>query len=130
MSERVVRDREAFERLPVGVFTIGDDGKIDWVSANWYAETGMIPADTLGEAWIFVLHPDDVEATVWRWTVAMETGEPFVATVRTRVADGSYRWYLSQARLVRDENDEPYWLGTTQDLTLVAPDRLASIHDE
>ena len=125
MNERVLRDREAYENLPVAVFIANARGELEWVNSHWYRATGVTPSETLGEAWALMVHPDDIEELVWRWTRAIDTGAPFVAMARTRYANDTYRWHLSQARLVESDAGEPYWLGLSQDLSGVAFDRVA-----
>ena len=47
-----------------------------------------------GWRWIKVIHPDDVDGIVDKWSVSLATGEPFEAEARVRRADGQYRWFL------------------------------------
>jgi PAS domain-containing protein len=70
----------------------------------------------LGEAWVHIVHPDDVERVVWLWTRALDEGIPWEATPRVRHADGTYHLWFTRAERVRDEQ-ATFWIGTTIELT-------------
>src|SRR5262249_10402086 len=64
-----------------------------------------------------VLHPDDVERCVTQWTYALQHGTEYEIEVRNRRYDGAYRWFLTRAVPVRDEQGQiTAWFGTTTDI--------------
>ncbi len=115
MPKPSAQQRAILDALPIIAFTATALGSIDWVSKRWYEISGVDPVETLGEAWVSVVHPDDVETTVWRWTLAIDRAEPFVAMIRSRRADGEYVWLLTRAHRVVDEEDI-YWIGTSDEI--------------
>src|SRR5260370_3094091 len=64
------------------------------------------------------VHQDDIEKMAQAWTVAVSTGEPFQNEFRClRAADQTYRWCISSALPLRDQNCRIIkWFGTVIDL--------------
>ncbi|HEX4183123.1 MAG TPA: PAS domain-containing protein, partial [Caulobacteraceae bacterium] len=50
-----------------------------------------------------VIHPDDVDEVSAMWRRRIRTGESGKADYRLRLADGSYRWFRTLVRPVRDD---------------------------
>jgi PAS domain S-box-containing protein len=76
-------------------------------------------ADT-GAAWdshLPLLHPDDREATRKVWSACLKTGSPGEVTFRVPNAEGKYRWFLSRAEPLRnDEGVVVCWIGINLDI--------------
>lgn len=105
------------EVVPNQVWTARPDGKLDFVSARVAAYFGRSADEILGDGWLGVLHPDDIEAVVTRWTHALQTGEPYEVEFRLRNADGDYRWHLGRATADRDDRGViVQWVGTNTDI--------------
>jgi PAS domain S-box-containing protein len=90
-------------------------------SPSWRRQLGYDDQsfDGTWSAWTEVVHPDDLERTA---VAARELAEGERATydlqIRVRHRDGSYRWMLSRAALVRDKAGRPTRLvGTHTDIT-------------
>ncbi len=122
--------RAALELLPVIAFTATEHGTIDWVSERWYDATGISRDAVLGEAWAHVVHPEDIEEVVWRWTRALDTGNPWEATPRVRHADGTYHWFYTRAERVTNAGGGTFWIGTTIDLSALPWRKMAARDDE
>ena len=106
------------ESMPVQVWTATPDGKLDFVTARGASYFGRTPDEIIGEGWLSVLHPDDVERTIARWTHSLTTGEPYEIEFRLLcIEDGSYRWFLGRATAQRDEEGRiTTWVGTNTDI--------------
>jgi len=122
--------RAALQALPLSTFTATADGRIDWVSDRWYDATGIARDAVLGEAWVHVVHPEDIEQVVWLWTRALESGTPWEATPRVRHADGNYRQWFTRAELFTPAAGTPVWIGTTVELPAVPLTKTAARQDE
>ncbi|GAC1409582.1 MAG: hypothetical protein NVSMB64_18380 [Candidatus Velthaea sp.] len=118
--------RKALQLVPVITFTATERGEIDWVSDRWYEVTGISRDDVLGEAWVRIVHPDDIEDVVWRWTQALDEGTPLEATPRVRHADGHYHLYFTRAERVEDAAGVRRWIGTAIDLAAVPWEKVVS----
>ena len=106
------------EAIPQIVWTANPDGWLDYYNQRWFDYTGLTLEQTRGWGWEPVLHPDDLQNCVQRWTHACATGEPYETEYRfKRAADGKYRWHLGRALPVRDADGAIVkWFGTCTDI--------------
>lgn len=100
------------------VWTAQPDGCLDYYNKRWFDYTGMTMAQTKDWGWKPVLHPDDLDQCVARWTHAFTTGEEYEVEYRfKRASDGAYRWHLGRARPLRDPQGKIIkWFGTCTDI--------------
>lgn len=115
-SERQLR--ALADAIPLIVWTANPNGELDYYNRQWELYTGLTAAETHGWGWAPVIHPDDLQACIDRWTHASTTGEPYEIEYRfKRASDGSYRWHLGRATPFRDESGAiTKWLGTGTDI--------------
>src|SRR5436190_8752688 len=93
-------------------------GYIFWYNDRWYDYTGTTLEEMEGWGWRKVHHPDEVERVVERIKVAFATGEPWEDTFPLRSKNGEYRWFLSRALPITDEEGRVVrWFGTNTDIT-------------
>ena len=98
--------------IPGIVWTSRPDGWIDYANQFWFKFTGLTMAQTEGAGWAVVLHPDDLPRVSELWTKALQSGEPIEVDYRVKREDGVYRWFLAQARPVRDPDGKiSKWFG-------------------
>lgn len=129
MVERRLRGddvRAVLRVLPVSTFTATAEGRIDWVNDRFYEATGIAQDAVLDEAWVGVVHPDDIEQAVWRWTTALESRTPWEAFARVRHADGAYRLWFTRAEHLELADGGSMWIGTTIELSSVPWQTLAA----
>lgn len=94
------------------------DGHIYWYNKRWYDYTGTDLAAMEGWGWDKVHHPDHMAPVVEFVRTAWQKGEPWELTFPLRGLDGEYRWFLTRAVPVRDEQGQLLrWLGTNTDVT-------------
>ncbi|MCJ2109179.1 PAS domain S-box protein [Methylobacterium sp. E-041] len=112
-----LRYRSLVEVSPQVVWFADADGDVTYCNAYWYDYTGL-PAGETGEAsWMGVIHPDHREATREAWIAAAGRGRPYEVEFPLRRADGEYRWFLSRAHPIRDEDGTlRSWIGTSLDI--------------
>ncbi|MGA7809919.1 PAS domain-containing protein, partial [Bradyrhizobium sp.] len=96
------------DSIPVMVSTFEPDGTRSYVNQQWQNYTGHHHLEATGKGLntSVYYHPDDVERFDDAWRVALATGETMSVDVRTRRADGAYRWYTMRRAPRRDENGE------------------------
>jgi PAS domain S-box-containing protein len=116
------RSEESFRTLansiPQLAWMADAEGWIFWYNDRWFAYTGTRLEEMKGWGWRKVHHPDHVEQVVRRITHAWTTGEPWEDTFPLRGRDGKYRWFLSRALPIRDEEGcVVRWFGTNTDIT-------------
>jgi PAS domain S-box-containing protein len=112
------RYRFTANAVPVQIWTAAPDGALDYVSERTAEYFGRPASEVVGEQWLSVLHPDDVDRTLERWKQALETGEPYEVEFRLWSAKHqAYRWHLGRAMPQRDESgDIIRWFGTNTDI--------------
>lgn len=111
------RYRSLAEAIPHIVWTAQPGGEAAYFNQRWTDHTGFTAAQSLGQAWQSVLHPDDAERFVGQWRRALAAGERLRAECRLRGSLGSYRWYLCDALPEHDEDRHLVgWLGTFTDV--------------
>ena len=94
------------------------EGYIFWYNDRWYDYTGTTLQEMQGWGWQKVHHPDEVGRVVERIKVAFATGEPWEDTFPLRSKNGEYRWFLSRALPIADEEGRVVrWFGTNTDVT-------------
>lgn len=96
------------------------DGNVDvfWYNQRWYDYTGATPEQMKGKGWRSVHHPDHIERVETKIKASFDAGTIWEDVFPLRAADGSYRWFLSRAMPVRDENGSVVlWCGTNTDVT-------------
>jgi signal transduction histidine kinase len=72
----------------------------------------------VGDQWLSVLHPDDLERTMNTWRHSLETGAPYEVEFRLlSAAHGAYRWHLARAMAQRDPSGRIIrWFGTNTEI--------------
>jgi diguanylate cyclase (GGDEF)-like protein/PAS domain S-box-containing protein len=110
--------RSLADAIPLIVWTAQANGDIDYYNSQWESYTGFSAELTRGWGWSPVLHPDDLENCIAKWTHALKTGEPYEAEYRfKRALDGTYRWHLGRAIPFKDTSGNIVkWLGICTDI--------------
>jgi PAS domain S-box-containing protein len=86
--------RRLADTVPVMLWITRPDGHCTYVNQKWYEYTGQQPEETLGQRWLSVVHPDDVDQMVTGFQEANARHAPFNLEYRIKGADGIYRWIL------------------------------------
>lgn len=109
------RFRALADSMPQLVWIASPTGVVDYYNARVREYAGI---DELADgtwAWQPVVHPEDLDRTVRTWNEAVVSSTPYACEHRVRMADGSFRWHVSRARLVGDQAG-PRWFGTATDI--------------
>ncbi len=122
-AERALREsEERFHTLADNIsqfaWMADASGSIFWYNRRWFDYTGTTLDEMKGWGWTAVHHPDHVERVVARIQRAWDSGEPWEDTFPLRSANGTYRWFLSRAVPIRDDEGRILrWFGTNTDVT-------------
>ena len=118
LAEREEEFRALADNIPQLAWMAHADGAIYWYNKRWYEFTGTTLAETEGWDWRRVHHPDHVEQVTEGYRRAVKAGEPWEDTFPLRGHDGEYRWFLSRALPIHDEDGRIVrWFGTNTDVT-------------
>ena len=108
------------QHLPVSAWTLKPDGTPDFVNRVWLEFSGQTLdfVRSSPEAWMTAVHPEDREVALRAFWEGVHTGQGFAFETRSLSAqDGSYRWHLQQAVVLRDaEGKVLKFVGTTTDI--------------
>ena len=111
---------ELLQRLPVSAWTLKPDGTPDFVNQVWLEYSGQTPdfVRSRPEAWMTAVHPEDREAASAALWNGINRGQGFAFETRSlRAEDGTWRWHLQQAVVLRDaEGKVVKFVGTTTDI--------------
>ena len=110
--------RQMTETIPEMLWSATSDGAIDYCNARLLDYTGFSAEAVMGSGWTKLLHPDDVEQTAREWICCVKTGAPYRVEVRIfHRADGTYRWCVTNARPLLDQQGRILkWHGTLVDM--------------
>lgn len=123
MQQLVLRKREQdfttlANAIPQLAWMADETGSIFWYNDRWFRFTGATQEDMMGWGWQKVHHPDYVEAVTTSFREAVAQGQTWEDTFPLRRHDGEYRWFLSRALPVRNEDGQIVrWCGTNTDVT-------------
>jgi PAS domain S-box-containing protein len=108
------------QHLPVSAWTLKPDGTPDFVNRVWLEFSGQTLdfVRSHPEAWMTAIHPEDRETAGRAFWEGVRSGKGFAIETRSRCAkDGTYRWHLQQAEVLRDaEGKVLKFVGTTTDI--------------
>ena len=111
---------ELLQQLPVSAWTLNPDGTPDFVNRIWLEFAGQTLdfIRSYPEAWMTAVHPEDREMAARTFWDGVHSGRGFAFETRSlRAQDGTYRWHLNQAVVLRDgEGKVLKFVGTTTDI--------------
>lgn len=117
LAESETRIRLMAESMPQKIFTAKPNGDVDYFNPQWMEFTGLSFERIRDWGWTQFIHPDDLAETVRAWQHSIDTGEPFQLEHRFRRADGEYRWHISRAVAMRDDEAKVVmWVGSNTDV--------------
>jgi PAS domain S-box-containing protein len=93
------------------------NGRVFWRNERWYEYTGTTREQT--DVWDgqSVHDPAILPSVLARWNASIKSGTAFEMEFPLRGADGSYRWFLTRIRPVRDEAGRvSRWYGTATNI--------------
>lgn len=118
-SQRTSEERFRFlaEMIPSIVWTAAPNGSITYANQRWLEYCGLTAEQNARHWPELVLHPDDHERCMQAWADAIRKGRIYEIEVRNRRHDGLYRWFVTRAVPLKDDNgDVICWFGVTTDI--------------
>jgi PAS domain S-box-containing protein len=105
------------DAVPDILFTSDSQGVIEYTNQRFYEYTGVPQGTAEQFRWAGAIHPDDMVAAAVEWPRLVAQGQPFQIEFRLRVADGSYRWFMSRAYPIRDGQGQVVkWYGSCTEI--------------
>ncbi|HEV2332509.1 MAG TPA: PAS domain S-box protein [Gammaproteobacteria bacterium] len=79
--------------------------------------TGLDSSTALGFRWLSVVHPDDRQPVIAAWRYASENRVAYTVESRSRMQDGSYRWFSVHGEpIFEPDGSIREWIGTCTDI--------------
>jgi PAS domain S-box-containing protein len=122
IEHRLMQSEERFRMLADNMAQLAwiadSAGQVTWFNQRWYDFTGIDEAAAESRGWGEVQHPDYVDRVRAKFRDHMDAGEEWEDLFPLRRADGEWRWFLSRAKPIRDEQGKIiHWFGTNTDIT-------------
>ena len=104
--------------IPQLAWSADPTGHIYWYNQRWFDYTGTTLSQMEGWGWKDVHDPEHVDRVVTKYKECWEAGNEWEDTFPLKGKDGTYRWFLSRATPIRDDNGNILrWFGTNTDIT-------------
>ena len=101
--------------------------RIEYLNKGWYEYTGIPPGEPSALDMRQVIHPDEHTRLEDLGEDVRRRGLPFETEQRLRARDGSYRWHLTRALPLFDEDHNVVrWFGTCTDIEDQKQNQLAA----
>nr|WP_255500920.1 PAS domain-containing protein [Caulobacter sp. 17J80-11] len=116
LAEREARLSAMAETVPDVLFSADGRGRLTYLNGRFAERTGIPVEAALGDGWIGVVHPDDLEAVREVWRAVRGPLAPFEYECRLRDTGGRWRWHLVRARAMPDGQGGMQWFGAATDI--------------
>jgi PAS domain S-box-containing protein len=118
MKESEERFRTLADNISQLAWMADTNGSIFWFNKRWYEYTGTTYEEIKQKGLSIIVDPDYFEKVMSGYVESIKKGTPWTATFPMRKYDGSYRWFLSHAMPIYDDNHTIVrWFGTNTDVT-------------
>jgi PAS domain S-box-containing protein len=112
------RFRTLAKHAPVGIFQLDSQGSCVFVNEYWSARTGIAPEQSIGDAWLSAVHPDDRGCVQGVLSKAIAGRQGYRVGFRVQMPEGKLCWAEISAVPVRNNVGEVTgYIGTAVDLT-------------
>ncbi len=105
--------------MPQKISTADAAGNVTFYNQQWIDDTGYTFEELKGWGWEKVMHPEDLDRTKKSWQQSVATGNLFDVECRILNTKGEFKWHLSRALPVKDEDGKiKMWVGSNTDIHL------------
>lgn len=109
--------KSVVDNVPELAWTARADGHIDYYNQRWYEYTGTTFDEMAGWGWKAVHDPAMLDRVTAAWQQSLASGTPFEMEFPLRGQDGTFRWFLTRVRPLRDANGTIVrWFGTNTNI--------------
>lgn len=117
LRESEARFRELADAMPVMVWIARPNQGVGFTNHYYHAYSGLGEEGRGEGGWATVVHPEDRPAARTSYSRSIQTNTVWEQELRLRRHDGEYRWHLSRAvPILDDEGCVLRWYGTSTDI--------------
>lgn len=109
------RLQSMLDSVPDIAWSAAPGGVFDFFNARFEEVTGIAAPNDVDD-WRKVIHPEDYDGSLVKFSDAMRQAIPFEDEWRLRQADGTYRWVVSRAVPSTNDPRTARWFGTLTDI--------------
>ncbi|MEO7698065.1 MAG: CheR family methyltransferase [Opitutus sp.] len=118
LRESEDRFRVAAQAVSSLIWTNSADGRMEGEQPGWGNFTGQSPEEYQGYGWAKAVHPDDAQATIDGWNLAVAEKRMFEFEHRVRHRDGEWRTFAIRALpILHRDGQIKEWVGVHTDIT-------------
>jgi PAS domain S-box-containing protein len=118
LRESEQRFRAMADSAPAPVWMTAIEGGVTFANEAFSEFAGVPPEALLGDAWIRLIHPDDIVGVGARRAAAREGPSAYGFEARFLCGDGVYRWMVANARPQIDAQGQfQGYIGMAMDMT-------------
>lgn len=113
LKESELHFRQMADLMPEKVTNTDAEGNFVYFNQIWLDYTGFSSEELKSRGWSQLIHPEEQEAFEENWQRSLKTGADFEMEIRIISKNGNYKWHLSRAEAVKDENGAiKMWINT------------------
>jgi PAS domain S-box-containing protein len=120
LQQREHQLREITETIPAMIWCTDADGQPTYFNRRMIEDVGVNISETRDFGYKKMIHPDDWERVIQKWTHDVQTGEHHTNVFRMchmHREDAQYRWYQVRAEAMRDaDGNIVQWYGLNIDI--------------
>jgi PAS domain S-box-containing protein len=103
--------------LPVGIFTADREGRCAYINPRCQEIVGCTLEESLGDGWLNLVHHEDRDRVLARWTVQARNGVANADEFRVITSQGEIRWLYCRSAPMRSNGFLIGHTGTIEDIT-------------
>ncbi len=117
VKESEAHFRQMADLMPTKVINADPAGNFIYFNEDWLDYTGLKIDELLKKGWIDLIHPSEREIFQEKWQASLDSGDPFEMELRCINKYGKYKWHLSRAEAVLNEDGTiKIWIGTNTEI--------------
>jgi PAS domain S-box-containing protein len=118
-EESEQRFQAAIEAVQGVLWTNSPKGEMESEQISWSSLTGQTYEEYQGFGWANSVHPEDKDATIEAWNLAVKNSSIFIFEHRLKTRDGNYKNFSIQAiPLFNPDGSLRQWVGVHTDITI------------
>lgn len=131
-EKQIIESEEKYRFLTESISEIlwsaDAEGNIDFVNKLGQQKLGKSLEFLIDNSWLSIIHDDDKEQVIDKWTESISNAKTFNNEQRMKVANGDYHWFkVSASPELNDKKKIQRWVGITID---IQKEKIAKLQSE